>query len=102
MRHPQVFLFGPLFLLMAFQASAGEERSYTGIAALAQVCAGCHGEAGQGFGSIPPIAGLSEQEFIRLMKSFRAGIKPATVMDRIARGLRDEDLPALAGFFARH
>jgi sulfide dehydrogenase cytochrome subunit len=37
---------------------------------------------------------------VRKMQEFRAGKRPATVMERIARGFDDNDIAALAKYFA--
>jgi sulfide dehydrogenase cytochrome subunit len=66
---------------------------------LARACGGCHGNQGQGFEPIPRINNLPEAEFLRRMQAFRDGQRKATVMDRIARGYRDEDFAALAKYF---
>ena len=34
------------------------------------------------------------------MKAFRAGERPATVMDRIAKGFSDDEMRAIAAWYA--
>ncbi len=48
---------------------------------------------------MPAINGIAEAEFARRMNAFKDGQRRATVMDRIARGYRDEDFAALAKYF---
>ncbi len=69
-------------------------------AMLSHNCAGCHGTFGHGPGKIPSINGKPESEFVRIMRDFKYGRRPASVMDRIARGYKDEDFAAMAAFFA--
>jgi cytochrome subunit of sulfide dehydrogenase len=67
---------------------------------IAQACAGCHGQAGDGSGAVPAIAGKDRAEFLRTWEAFRAGTRPATVMTRIAPGYTDEEVAALADYFS--
>lgn len=65
-------------------------------------CSGCHGPAGEGVGTIPPIARtMGVAEFDAAMRQFRADQRPATIMNRIARGFTDAELAQLAAYFAR-
>lgn len=92
----------PSLLLVALPGGAAEDNSRPTAAAIARACAGCHGPYGQGFASIPALTGIPETEFVRRMKAFRDGQRSTTVMDRIARGYRDEDFAALAHYFNHH
>jgi cytochrome c553 len=68
---------------------------------LAASCAGCHGTLGQGAGAMPAIAGLPERHLSDALRQFRAGERPATVMQQLARGYSDEEIQHLAAHFAR-
>src|SRR5690606_4567002 len=59
---------------------------------IAQACAGCHGQAGAGSGSVPKIAGYSRDLFIAQWAAFRRKERPATIMDRVARGYTDAEV----------
>ena len=69
-------------------------------AVLSASCAGCHGTDGHSPGAIPSIAGKSAQFIERALKEFRAGTRPATVMDRHAQGYTDEQIALIARYFA--
>lgn len=69
-------------------------------AMLSNTCAGCHGTDGRSVGAAPPIVGIPQPLFVRAMIEFKSGARPATVMDRIARGYQDEDFAAMAAYFA--
>jgi cytochrome c553 len=59
-------------------------------------CSGCHG----GVAPLPVLAGRDPDEIVARLDEFRAGTKPATVMDRISKGFtRDESL-AIAAWWA--
>ena len=68
---------------------------------LAHSCAGCHGTLGApDVPYIPPLAGLSVKEFTRAMVAYRDGTRPATMMNRIAPAFSDEEIKAMAEYFA--
>jgi len=70
-------------------------------AMLSNTCAGCHGTDGASGGpAAPTIAGLSKEYFVEVMKGFKEGKVPATIMDRIAKGYDDGEFEKMAGFFA--
>lgn len=71
---------------------------------LGNTCAACHGTYGGVNGQIqgeamPPLAGMAEDDFVKAMKSFQDGSRPATIMDRVAKGFTDEEIRAMAAFF---
>jgi cytochrome c553 len=66
----------------------------------AEGCLGCHGPEGRGAGAVPALAGRDAGELRTLLQAFRAGERPATIMDRIARGYGEEELAAVAAHFA--
>ena len=70
-------------------------------AMLSSTCNGCHGTDGASAGtSNPTIAGLSADYFDTAMKQFRSGERPSTIMGRLAKGYSDEQLKAMAEYFA--
>lgn len=66
----------------------------------AQGCLGCHGPDGRGAGGAPGIAGRGREELVAAMAAFRANERPATIMNRIARGYTDAEVAAMADHFA--
>ena len=67
---------------------------------LAQACAGCHGQSGEGVGSIATIRGYDPEAFVAIWDEFRNDERPATIMNRIARGYSPAEVEALAAYFA--
>lgn len=67
---------------------------------LAQACAGCHGQNGAGQGPVPDLRGIDRAAFVRAWEEFRANERPATIMNRIARGYTEAEVAALADYFA--
>jgi sulfide dehydrogenase cytochrome subunit len=68
---------------------------------IAQACAGCHGQAGAGSGSVPRIAGYNRDLFIAQWAAFRTRQRPATIMDRVAPGYIDAEVALLADYFSK-
>ncbi len=63
-------------------------------------CSGCH-PASPGVASpLRGLAGLDAAYIVKAMQEFRAGSRPATVMDRIAKGFDDEEIRAIANWYA--
>ncbi len=67
---------------------------------MASSCSGCHTNDDKLTTAIPKIRGLPENVFVEAMHAFRAGQRPATVMDRIAKGFTDEEIKQLAAYFS--
>jgi sulfide dehydrogenase cytochrome subunit len=87
---------GALALAASGGATAGASASM-----LADTCAGCHGTDGASAGpASPTIAGISEAYFTELMAGFASGEVPSTIMGRIAKGYTEDEIKAMAKFFA--
>lgn len=64
-------------------------------AALAMACNACHGAA-----DMPVLAGMAQQDFLDKLHAFQTGKQTATIMPRIARAYSEEELAAMAAYFA--
>jgi len=70
-------------------------------AMLAGSCVGCHGINGNSAGpATPSIAGVSAQFMIDMMDGFKKGEEPSSIMGRIAKGYSDDEIKAMADYFA--
>jgi cytochrome subunit of sulfide dehydrogenase len=67
---------------------------------IAANCANCHGTEGRSAGGIPSLAGYSRDQFIRTMKEYKDGTRPASIMHQLSKGYTDEQIEQLATFFA--
>jgi cytochrome subunit of sulfide dehydrogenase len=68
---------------------------------LAATCASCHGTNGRVLGdTVKPLAGVSADKIVAAMNDFRSGAQPATIMHQIAKGYTDDQVKAVAAFFA--
>ncbi|NOR63436.1 MAG: c-type cytochrome [Rhodobacteraceae bacterium] len=70
-------------------------------AMLGNTCAGCHGTLGAPENpQIPPLAGVLPAQFMATMLAYRDGSQRATIMNRVARAYSDEEISAMAAYFA--
>jgi len=89
-------------LIAALSLAAGRglaQASPDGLA-LSLNCSTCHGLDGKGATTVTPLRGLPAETIAASMKQFKAGERPATIMTRIAKGFSDEEIQAIAQYFA--
>jgi len=68
---------------------------------LAATCANCHGTNGQVRGdTVKPLAGVAADKIVAMVNDYRSGAQPATIMHQIAKGYSDDQIRAIAAFFA--
>lgn len=72
------------------------------LRALAATCANCHGTNGKAVDgeSMARLAGLDAGYIAEQMRAFRDGKRPATVMHQLTKGYTDEQITAIAAYFA--
>ncbi len=83
--------------LMASQAALAGGASGQ---AIGFTCNGCHGFDGMSKGAAPSIKGLPASYLDSAMKDFKADKRPATIMNRIAKGYTDDEIAAMAQYYA--
>lgn len=66
----------------------------------ASSCSGCHPASAAVETPVPRLAAHSASDIVAAMQEFRTGKRPATVMDRIAKGLSDDEIAAIAAWYA--
>jgi cytochrome c553 len=96
----------------------GASRSFIAIAAIAIVsgwaiaaspepppgassCSGCHAAKAGVDTAVPGLAGRKAADIVAEMRAFKSGEKPSTVMGRIAKGLTDAEVEAIAAWYAQ-
>jgi cytochrome subunit of sulfide dehydrogenase len=88
-------------LIAAMAAYAGITPASAGEAPPgAASCSGCHAERPNANVSIQRLAGLDANAMVAAMQAYRGGQRPATVMGRIAKGFSDDEIKAIAAWFA--
>ncbi len=66
----------------------------------AGACANCHGTNGVAQAGNESLAGVNKDDLLKKLLDFKTGKKPATIMHQLSKGYTDEQLAALAGYFA--
>ena len=85
-------------LALAVVALPPEVRAQA-MPAAAVACSGCHGTSSRN--AIPVLKGHNSETIISVLQAFRSGTAESTVMGRIAKGLSDEEITAIADWYAR-
>ncbi len=72
------------------------------VQSLAASCAACHGTKGQAVAGsqVPSLAGLDKAYLLTQMQAFKAGSRPASVMQQISKGYSDSQIDSIAAYFA--
>jgi len=66
----------------------------------ASSCSGCHPATAGVATPVPRLNGRDAAQITTAMSEFRTGKRPATVMDRIAKGFTDDETKAIAAYLA--
>ncbi len=99
----QKIIFGALCLSAAITASLAQAQALnpSQVRSLAASCAACHGTNGQAQAGMVPLAGQPALVIAQKMQDFKAGRVPtATIMHQLAKGYNDDEITAIAAFFA--
>jgi cytochrome c553 len=67
---------------------------------LSAECVTCHQLSGGVTGGIPAIVGLPEKTFVEALNAYKTGERDNPVMRNIAARLSQDDMAALAAYFA--
>ena len=90
-------------IFLGWLALAGAAQAAGDVAAgqaKAAVCAGCHGDKGQGSPPFPALAGKPEADQVKALKDFKSGARSNPMMTGIAATLSDQDMDNLAAYYA--
>ena len=80
---------------MLAATASGQTFAPPSGATLAATCTGCHGPNGQSAGAIPARNGRTEADLLQEMLDFKNDRRPATMMNRHAKGFSDEEIAAM-------
>ena len=93
MKAAQAFAAGSLLVAATIPAIAAEAPP--GAAS----CSGCHAAKPNVDTAVPRLTGHDATALAAALREFRDGRRPATVMDRIAKGFSDDEIKAIAAWF---
>lgn len=63
-------------------------------------CSGCHAANAKVETPVPPLKGRSQADIADAMIDYKSGKRSGTIMDRIAKGFSDEEIRAIAAWYA--
>lgn len=94
------FIAVPLFAISLAAGAQAPSPDPLQVRSWAAACANCHGTNGQAQPGMEPLAGVAKDDIVKKMQDFKAGRKPATLMHQLSKGYSDEQIEAIAGWFA--
>ncbi len=98
MNHP--LLAAVCAALLAAAGPAAAQTDPLQVRSWAAACANCHGTNGRAQPGNESLAGANKDEMLKKLKDFKSGAKPATIMHQLSKGYTDEQLDAIATWFA--
>ena len=66
----------------------------------ALACSGCHAAARSADATMSRLMGRNPADIVAAMAAFKSGQLPSTVMDRIAKGFSEDEVKAIAAWYA--
>lgn len=93
-------LLGAVGIITASVWAIPAQAEMASGAVLTYTCFSCHGTDGASAGGMPTIAGKSEDYILTMLKDFKQDMHSVTVMNRIAKGFSDDEIEAIAKYFA--
>lgn len=94
-------LFGVLLAATALGVASTASAADSNLGRdIASNCANCHGTNGRSVGVMPVLAGRPQAELVLIVREFRDGKRPSTVMQQLAKGYNDAQIDAAAAYLA--
>jgi cytochrome subunit of sulfide dehydrogenase len=87
-------------LALAVMAGAAPALAETAVPPGATACSGCHAVRAIPGSAMPPIHGRPADEIVAAMLAYRADERPATVMNRIAKGFSADEIRAISAWLS--
>ena len=87
-------------LALAVMAGAAPALAETAVPPGATACSGCHAVRAIPGSAMPPIHGRLADEIVAAMLAYRADERPATVMNRIAKGFSADEIRAISAWLS--
>ena len=83
-------------IVAALAVLLGSSAAWADGPAGAASCSGCHAPSTRVETPVPPLKGRSQADMI----DYKSGKRAGTIMDRIAKGFSDEEIRAIAAWYA--
>ncbi len=95
----QIEMLAKYYATLGAKSAAAPKSAVTAPAANAK-CLGCHGAQGQGVGVFPALAGKDTAYLSDQLHNYKSGARQNPMMEPIAKGLTDEEIEKLAGYYS--
>jgi len=94
-------LIAYIFMLFMFSISTNAEEPLNAsqLELIKVTCYTCHGNSGNPPSPIPPLNGLDREQMSRLLYSYKTDETSATIMNRIAKALTDNEIAQISSMF---
>jgi sulfide dehydrogenase cytochrome subunit len=89
-----LFIVGMMCMTQPVGAAGASGRT------IGVTCNGCHGTGGRSKGSVPSLYRRPVNQLEKAMRDFKKDKRPATIMDRIAKGYTDREITEMSKYFA--
>jgi cytochrome c553 len=89
-------VFAALATTLMIGGAASAAEAPAGVSS----CTGCHTASARVDTPVPRIAGKPAADIASQMVAFKAGQRAGTIMDRIAKGFSDDEIKAIAAWYA--
>ena len=86
--------------LLALSPLAQAQTDALQVRSWAASCAACHGTDGRAQPGMVSLAGANKDDIVKKMLDYKAGRMPATIMHQLSKGYSDEQIVAIASYFA--
>jgi cytochrome subunit of sulfide dehydrogenase len=90
----------PAVLLAACAPAMAQSPDAPQVRSWAASCSNCHGTQGRALDGMDKLAGADRETILKKLLDFKTGRKPATIMHQLSKGYSDEQLSAIAAWFA--
>ena len=87
-------------MLLACGPAIAQSPDSPQVRSWAAACSNCHGTQGRALEGIEKIAGVNRDKLLKKLLDYKNGREPATIMHQLAKGYSDEQLAAIAAWFA--
>ena len=88
------------FGMMLLTAAVAAAQDGPSGQAMVQTCYVCHGPEGRSAEAVPMLMRGQKELVVQQLLDFKAERRPATIMNRVAKGYSDEQIAAIVDYLA--
>jgi cytochrome subunit of sulfide dehydrogenase len=88
------------FAMLLTTVNAFGQTTHLQARSMAASCSACHGTNGNAAPGMVALAGYPRGDMIKAMADFKSGARPATLMHQLSKGYSEQQVEAIASYFA--